>query len=220
MNIWDPFHPIAYLLHAILGFAGIFGAMAALTLVKGSASHILAGRVFAAAAAVAAVTALVFSFTTFAPMAIASAVMLLSVVGSAILAHRSKSPSVATAEMVTTLMMAFVVLWLLYGVAMAAPHGGFLWIPPTFLACIAAALLVNDVRFIRLGESGRESRRLPRHLSRMAFAFAIALHEPIVVFSDDLNIHPIIAFYGPLIVWPAIFFFFNSRIKNKSLTLG
>jgi len=220
VNIWDPFHPVAYLLHAILGFAGIFGAIAALALVKGSASHILAGRVFAAAAAVAAATALVFSFTTFAPMAIASAVMLLSVVGSAILAHRSKSPSVAAAEVVTTLLMAFVVLWLLYGVAMALPHGGFLWIPPMFLACVSAALLINDIRFIRLAEVGRESKRLPRHLSRMAFAFAIALHEPIVVFSDDLNIHPIVAFYGPLIVWPAIFFFFNSRIKNNSLTLG
>lgn len=220
MNIWDPFHPVAYLLHAILGFAGIFGAIAALVLVKGSASHILAGRVFAVAAAVAATTALVFSFTTFAPMAIASAVLLLSIVGSAILAHHDKSPGVAAGELVTTLMMAFVVLWLLYGVAMAAPHGGLLWLPPMFLACISAALLINDVRFMRLEQTGRESRRLARHLSRMALAFAIALHEPIVVFSDDLNIHPIVAFYGPLIVWPAIVFFFNSRIKNKSLTLG
>ena len=220
MNIWDPFHPVAYFLHAALGFAGIFGALFALALVKGSASHILAGRIFAFSAAVAATTAIVFSFTTFAPMALASAVMLLSVVGSAIMAHRSKSPAVAAGELVTTLMMAFVVLWLLYGVFVSLPQGGFLWIPPLFLACVSAALLINDVRFMRLAETGRESRRLPRHLSRMAFAFAIALHEPIVVFSDDLNIHPIVAFYGPLIVWPAIFFFFNSRIKNRSLKLG
>jgi bacteriorhodopsin len=220
VNIWDPFHPVAYLLHAILGFAGIFGAMTALAVVKGSARHILAGRVFAVAAAVAATTALVFSFTTFAPMAIASAVLLLSVVGGAVLAHRKKSPGVAAGELVTTLMMAFVVLWLLYGVAMAAPHGGFLWLPPMFLACVTASLLVNDVRFMRLKQTGRELKRLPRHLSRMAFAFAIAIHEPIVVFSDDLNLHPIVAFYGPLIVWPAIYFFFNARLRDKTLTLG
>lgn len=220
MNIWDPFHPIAYFLHAALGFAGIFGAIVALALVKGSASHKLAGRVFAVAAVVAATTALVFSFTTFAPMAIASAMMLLSAVGSAILAHRGKSPGVAAGELVTTLMMAFVVLWLLYGVAMAAPLGGYLWIPPMFLACVSAALLINDIRFIRLLEAARESKRLPRHLSRMGFAFAIALHSPIVVFSDDLNLHPIVAFYGPLFIWPAIYFFFIPRIKNNTLTLG
>jgi bacteriorhodopsin len=220
VNIWDPFHPVAYLLHAILGFAGIFGAMTALAVVKGSARHILAGRVFAVAAAVAATTALVFSFTTFAPMAIASAVLLLSVVGGAVLAHREKSPGVAAGELVTTLMMAFVVLWLLYGVAMAAPNGGYLWLPPMFLACVTASLLVNDVRFMRLKQTGRELKRLPRHLSRMAFAFAIAIHEPIVVFSDDLNLHPIVAFYAPLIVWPAIYFFFNARLRDKTLTLG
>lgn len=220
MNIWDPFHPIAYFLHAVLGFAGIFGAIVALALLKGSATHVLAGRVFVVAAVVASTTALVFSFTTFAPMAIASAVLLLSLVGSAIFAHRNKSPGVIAGESVTTLMMAFVVLWLLYGVAMAAPHGGFLWFPPMFLACVSAALLINDVRFMRMDQAGRESNRLPRHLSRMAFAFAIALHEPIVVFSDDLNLHPVIAFYGPLIVWPAIYYFFIARIKNNTLTLG
>jgi hypothetical protein len=91
MNIWDPFHPIAYFLHAALGVAGILGAIMALILVKGSERHILAGRIFVVAVAVAAATAIAFSFTTFAPLAIASSVLILSVVGSAILAHRSKS---------------------------------------------------------------------------------------------------------------------------------
>ena len=176
MNIWDPFHPIAYFLHAVLGFSGILGAVIALAIVKGSPSHILAGRVFAAAAVIASVTALIFSFTTFAPMAIASAVLLLSVVGSAIFAHREKKPGVVAGELVTASMMAFVVLWLLYGVAMAVPHGGFLWVPPMFLACVSAALFVNDLRFMKLEQAGRDSKRLPRHLSRMALAFAIAVH--------------------------------------------
>jgi hypothetical protein len=49
----------------------------------------------------------------------------------------------------------------------------------------------------------------------MAFAFAIAVHEPIVVFADDLSIHPGLACYGPFIIWPVIFFFFNSRLKKN-----
>lgn len=219
MNIWDPFHPAAYFLHATLGVAGILAAIIALALVKGSRGHILAGRIFAVAAAVAATTAIVFSFSRFAPMAIASAVLMLSVVGSAILAHRKKSTWVTAGELITTTLMAFVLLWLVYGVVISVPQGGLLWIPPLFLALVSAALFINDTRFIRQGEAVRESKRLTRHVSRMALAFAVAIHEPTVVFSDDLNIHPSLAFYGPLIIWPAIFFFFKARIRNDSLTI-
>jgi hypothetical protein len=214
MNIWDPFHPIAYFLHAVLGMAGILGAILALTFAKGSSRHILAGRIFGAAATVAAVTAIVFSFTTFAPMAIASAALMLSVVGSAILAHRSKSPAVSAGERLTTALMAFVLLWLLYGVVISVPLGGYLWIPPLIFALVSAIFMVNDIRYIRLSDAGRKSKGLRRHFSRMAFAFAIAIHEPIVVFSDDLSLPPIIAYYGPLIIWPVVYFFFNARTKS------
>lgn len=215
MNIWDPFHPVAYFLHAALGVLGILGAIVALALAKGSAPHILAGRVFSAAAAIAAVTAIAFSITSFAPLAIASAVLMLSVIGSALLAQRRKSAWVVAGESVTTTLMAFVLLWLLYGVVQSVPQGGFLWTPPLLLAIVAAVFLVNDMRFIRQGDTGRAAKRLPRHVSRMAFAVAIAVHEPTVVFADDLNIHPGLAFYGPLIVWPAIVFFFNSGMRKK-----
>jgi hypothetical protein len=215
MNIWDPFHPIAYFLHTSLGVAGILGAIIALAVIKGSNTHILAGRIFAVAVAVAATTAIAFSFASFAPMAIASAVMMFSLVGSALLAHRSKSSRVATGELVTTALMALVLLWLLYGLAISLPQGGFLWIPPLIFALLSAAFLINDIRFIRQDDAGRKLKRLPRHLSRMAFAFALAVHEPLVIFADDLNIHPGLAYYGPLIIWPVIVFFFNGRLKKN-----
>ena len=218
MNIWDPFHPVAYFLHAMLGMAGILGAILALAFAKGSSRHILAGRIFGVAATVAAVTAIIFSFTTFAPMAIASAALMLSVVGSAILAHRSNSAAVAAGEFVTTGLMAFVLLWLLYGVVISVPLGGLLWIPPLIFALLSAIFLFNDIRYMRLSDAGRKSKRLRRHFSRMAFAFAIAIHEPIVVFSDDLSLHPGIAYYGPLIIWPAIYILFNARMKSGSVT--
>jgi len=218
MNIWDPFHPIAYFLHATLGIAGIIGAIVALSVIKGSGPHVWAGRVFAVAAAVAAGTAISFSFRNFAPMALASAGMMFSLVGGALLAHRSKSPGVTAGELATTILMAVVLAWLLYGVGMAAPHGGLLWIPPLILALFCAAFLVNDIRFIRLDDAGRKPKQVPRHFSRMAFAVALAVHEPIVVFSDDLNIHPGLAFYAPFIIWPAIVLYFNNRYKRASAT--
>ena len=217
MNIWDPFHPVAYFLHTTLGIAGILGAIIALAVTKGTNPHIFAGRTFAVAAAVAAATAIGFSITTFAPMAIASGMITISTVGSAFLALRSKSPRVAAGELVTTFLMAVVLLWLLYGVVMSIPQGGLLWIPPLLFAAFSAAFLVNDIRFIRQDDAARKSKRLPRHLSRMAFAFSVAVHAPIVVFADDINLHPGLAFYGPFMIWPVIFFFFNSRIKRNLL---
>ncbi len=214
MNIRDPFHPIAYFLHTTLGVAGILGAILALAMTKGSSRHILAGRTFAVAAAVAAGTAIAFSFTAFAPMAVASGVMTLSAIGSAFVALRSKSPRVTASEMLTTSLMAFAVIWLLAGVAMSVPQGGLLWIPPLVLASFAAAPLVNDLRFMRLAVIERQAKRLPRHLSRMAFAFAIAVHAPIVVFADDFNIHPGLAFYCPFLIWPAIIFYFRIRLHR------
>ena len=125
---------------------------------------------------------------------------------------------VAAGELATTFLMALVLLWVLYGVRMAAPHGGLLWIPPLIFALFCAAFLVNDIRFIRLDDAARRSKRIPRHFSRMAFAVALAVHEPIVVFSDDLSIHPGLAFYGPFIIWPMIVLYFNSRYKRALAT--
>jgi len=217
VNIWDPLHPVAYLLHASLGVAGILAAIVALAVLKGSAVHLLAGRTFAIAASVAAATAISFSFTNFAPMAIASAVMVLGALGSAILAFRRKSPSVAAGEILAATLMAIATLWLLFGVMLAIPQGGILWLPPMVFALFPASLLVNDIRFIRLDETERKAKRLRRHLSRMAFALAIAVHAPIVVFADDLRLNPAVAFYTPFIIWPLIFRIFDRRIAENRL---
>jgi hypothetical protein len=219
MNIWDPFHPLAYFLHTGLGVAGILGAIVAMAAVKGTKPHILAGRIFAVAAGVAAATAIAFSFTSFAPMAIASAVIMFSVVGSAILAHRRRSSWVTKGELLTTILMALALLWLLYGIALSVPQGGLLWIPPLVFAALCAAFLVNDIHFLMLDDAGRSSKRLARHFSRMGFAFALAIHQPLVIFADDLHIHPGLAYYGTLFIWPLIFFFFDRRIKKRG-TIG
>ena len=219
MNIWDPFHPFVYFVHTMLGGVGLLGALIALSVTKGSSPHVLAGRAFAIAASVVAATAILFSITSFAPMAVASAAITLSAVGGALLALRNKTQKVAAGELATTILMAAVVLWLLYGGVLSYSQGGLLWIPPLAFGAIAAALFVNDLRFMKYDSNDREAKRLTRHLSRMAFAFSIAVHEPIVIFADRLSIHPALAFYGPFIVWPVLFFSFNNRIKNNLLTL-
>jgi hypothetical protein len=220
MNIWDPFHPVPYLLHSALGALGILGALIAMAVTKGSRRHVLAGRTFAIAATIVAATGIAFSFTNFAPMSIASGVMTVSAIGSAVMALRQKSQTVTIGELVAATLMAIAFLWLVFGVMISIPQGGFLWTAPLFFAVLPAVLFINDVRFIRQSDPERKSKRLRRHFSRMAFALAIAVHAPVVVFSDDLHLHPAFAFYGPFVIWPGIFFYFNGRLERKQLPIG
>jgi hypothetical protein len=41
-----------------------------------------------------------------------------------------------------------------------------------------------------------------------------------VIFSDYLNIHPGLAYYGPFIIWPAIVITFNGRTRKNLLPAG
>ena len=218
MNLWDPFNPIAYFLHTVLGVSGIIGAFVALSVTKGTTPHVMAGRVFGFAAAVAAGTAILFSFSNFAPMAIASSALTISAVGSAVLALRTRSARVTAGEIFAAALMALVLIWLLFGAVLAARQGGLLWIPPLVLAGMAACLLVSDILFLRQPDAGRRLQRIKRHLSRMSFALAIVIQAPIVVFADKLNIHPGLAFYGPLVLWPAIAIPMTVRL-TKNLTV-
>jgi hypothetical protein len=70
------------------------------------------------------------------------------------------------------------------------------------------------MRFLRMPDNERRRRRVGRHLSRMAFAFAIAVHAPVVSFADDLNLDPNVAFFGPFLIWPIILWRFRSRAAN------
>lgn len=215
----DPFPPVIYFLHTILGTLGVLLALVALGGVKGSSTHVRAGWGFVGASVVAALTAIVFSATSPSPLAVASALMVLALVASAVLALRPASPSVRRAEWAATATMG--IAWLIlaalgaFAVALAAgvasppleaevPPLHVLALPLLY-AAFPTYFLLDDRRFRRPG-ADRSTRAFPRHLSRMAFAFAIAVHAPIVSFADDLQLNLYVAFFGPFLLWPAILF--------------
>lgn len=67
---------------------------------------------------------------------------------------------------------------------------------PLLYAAFPTHFLLDDRRFRQPG-ADRSARAYPRHLSRMAFAFAIAVHAPVVSFADDLQLNLYVAFLGP-----------------------
>lgn len=218
MSIWEPFDPVSYFLHIILGGLGIVGALVALSALKGSSNHIWAGRLFVLAAFVAAATAVVFSFTEFSGAAIASSVMTFSCLGAALLALRPKNKAVSSGEVITTTLMGLAFLWILFGLSMSIQGGR--WLQPLLYSLFAGGLLIGDIRFLRLDAQRRADGRLPRHFSRMAFALAIAVHAPIVTFGDELGLEPTLAFFGPFLIWPAIVLFFKRRQAKGKLVLA
>ena len=218
MPIWDPFDPVTYFLHTILGGLGIVGAVIALLALKGSTKHVWAGRVFVVAAFVAAFTAVVFSFTSFSGAALATSTITFSCLGAALLALKPRSRMVLAGEIGTTSLMGIALLWLLLGFAMSVQSG--FWLRPLLYSMIVLVLLIGDIRFVRLDARERVGARIPHHLSRMAFAFAIAVHAPIVSFGADLRLHPIVAFFGPFLIWPAIVLFFRNRKSQGRLVLA
>lgn len=219
LQLADPFPPLLYFLHTILGTLGVLLAVVALAGVKGSATHVRAGWGFVAASVVAALTAIGFSVTSPSPLAVASALMVLALVASAVLALRPMSASVRRAEWTATatMGMAWLILAALGAFALALAAGLASPPPeadvpplhvlalPLLYAAFPTYFLLDDRRFRRLG-ADRAARAYPRHLSRMAFALAIAVHAPVVSFADDLQLNLYVAFFGPFVLWPAILF--------------
>lgn len=213
MNIWEPFSPAVYFLHTILGTAGVLAAVVALTSSKGSRPHVLAGRVFAVAALVAAGTAIAFSFTVFSIFAVLSSLLVVTLIAGAILALRLRTPRVALGETIALVVMGLCALTLVVMTVLPLLAGAptLMWLQPALYAPFPLYFLWRDVRYRRMRGPERDQAKFGRHLSRMAFAFAIAVHAPIVSFSDDLGLDPLLAFYGPFIIWPLIVLAFRGH---------
>ena len=231
LQLADPFPPLTYFLHTILGTLGIVLAVVALTGVKGSSTHVRAGWGFVVASVVAALTAIAFSVTSPSPLAVASALMVLSLVESAVFALRPASVRTRRMETAATAVMglAWLILAALGTFAVAIALGLASPPPeaerpplhvlalPILYAVFPTYFLVDDRRF-RKASADRASQAYPRHLSRMAFAFAIGVHAPVVSFADDLQLSLYVAFFGPFLLWPAIIFALrrHPRLKPRS----
>ena len=77
---------------------------------------------------------------------------------------------------------------------------------PLVYSLFPAWFLLGDLRFRRLQGDARRVAGIRQHLSKMAFALAVAVHAPAVTFADDFRIPLLLAFFGPLLLWPAILY--------------
>jgi hypothetical protein len=173
-----------------------------------------------------------FSATRLSPPAIVSSLFVIGLVLGAILALRPRTTAVKLGERFAVVLLAVAFLGQFVGALL--PFLGWLGLlppPPPSLnlpelttldyisgiafagiyALIILAFLISDFRFLRVNDARRQASSFRRHLSRMAFALAIAVHAPIVSLSGSFGIGNSEAanfavFYGPFIIYPIIMY--------------
>lgn len=215
-----PFPVLPYFLHTIIGTLGVLLAFVALGRRKGSRSHKAAGWGFVVSVAIAALTAIIFSAIVGSTLTLASALLVLGLVCGAVMALRPGTAWTRAGGWVGTGLV--LLSWLilvpmgLFGVAIVLQ-----WVPPppgvaipswsSVLTPLAYAafptwFLLGDLRFRRLQGDARRTAGVRQHLSKMAFALAVAVHAPVVTFADDFRLPFLLAFFVPLLLWPAILY--------------
>ena len=149
-----PFDALSYYTHLIIGSIGLFAALAALATRKGSARHILAGRIFGGAIVIVAITSLIMLSVRLAPPLLVAALTVVYAVGTAVLALRPATYGTRNAEYgLSFLELAVVILFIF----MSVPHvvaGNIPLIGPVVILAIPLILLIGDINFYRSRKSG------------------------------------------------------------------
>ncbi len=172
--MWDPYDPISYFAHIAIGFLAYGAGVVALSTVKGSSRHILAGRVYVAAMIIPVATTIVFMFTRFLPLILVMTVAVIYLIASGVLAFRSTEPYARPLHAVLLVLPLALSLFAGLALARSLRGGAVALLPGQFLIfAIFAGLAVGDARVLRRwpADSNAWTRR---HLWRMVFSFAFA----------------------------------------------
>ena len=206
--IWEPFDPATWLSHVALGSIALLSGVAAMSVRKGSDKHKLAGRVFAIGAFIAAISAIAFSFTALSPPAIMTALMTIAAVTSAVLAFR-QPPGRIVFQALSSFIFLAAFLFAALSALMLGLQGNPVALAPGTYSLFPLVMVISDIRFWRASPERRDETRVPRHVNRMTFAFALGVHAPVVSFADDWGLNQNVAFFGPLLLWPILYFLFR-----------
>lgn len=188
-----PFDPISYYVHIVIGLIGLFAAITAFSARKGGPVHIGAGRVFAVCILIVSVTSIILLSVRTAPPLIVSTAAVTYAMGTALLALRPARKWVMISEIGLALFqIAAVIIFLQFAVD-EVMNGTIPLIGPIVILVIPAILLAGDINYFRQYNQ-RHKLRVRRHLSRMIWAFVIAVRAPLVEVNGTLQL-PVPVFF-------------------------
>lgn len=217
VNIFDPapFGPLSYYAHIGIGVIGLLAAIFALSTRKGSPVHIWSGRTFMFCVVIVAVTALILLATRMAPPLMVAACASVYAIATAWLALKPGTERVRRMEYGWSV---FLLAVMAVFTTMAIPTvlaGRIPAIGPLVICIIPLVLLAGDVNFF-VKPDQRPALRIRRHLARMIWAFVISVRAPLAEFYGQFDIPVAVILFGPLIVAPAMIWFFLRKQKTTS----
>jgi len=209
VNLMDtaPYGPLAYYGHIAIGSVGLIAAITALIVRKGSPPHIWAGRIFIGSIVILAVTSLVMLSMQMVPPLLVAAITSVYAVATAFLALKPASKGVKRAEyglfgIELLLLMLFITM-----ASITVATSNLNPVGPAVISIIPLILLAGDINFFRKADQ-RTKLRVRRHLSRMIWAFVIAVRAPMAEIYHYLSLPVWVILFGPLVVAPILIWLF------------
>ena len=168
--IWEPFDPVSYFIHVVLGFTAFGAGIFALATKKGTQVHIKAGKIFAYLMIPVALSTIVFMSHEFLPLALLMSLAVLYFIPSAINAIRNAKKSAILWDSVLIIIpLALFLFSALQSVRVqfieSAPKLG-----PVLMAATFGFILIQDLALLKSRERDN-SYWIRRHLTRMILAF-------------------------------------------------
>lgn len=208
----DPHSPWVYVVHVCAGAIILALGLVAIASRKGSKAHISAGRAFVVLSVIAGVTALLFlGDIGFVPNIYGTSVLAISVVTFSFLALQAPSNTVKAMEGICLLLTLSAAIILLHRFWVFSREDGLISEAAFFTfgcAFFPLYFLLYDLYFTTRDREKRVEIRLKRHASGMAFVIAVMVHAPVVSVFTDVSANFYVKFFGPYLLWPAIYYYF------------
>ncbi len=204
--MWEPHDPISYFAHIVFGISALLAGAVALSVVKGSDRHRLAGRVFAAAMTVTSVTTLIFMRAEFSPLAMVQALGVLYMIPTSLAAVRNDQSWAKVLDvglMIIPLLMLVIISQNIFRMI----SQGVLIPGPFIYFTVFTSLLVGDVRLM-ISRARSRAHWIRRHLLRMLLAFSFAIMAALrEVFEMPVDVWATVPFVAALL----LAFYFSKR---------
>lgn len=161
--------------HTVMGGLALMGGVIALSVIKGSKPHRLAGRVFVIGMLASSITTLVFMTHRFLPLAILMAAATVVLLFSSLAAIKNTAAKNSKSDIILTGILIVISLFPLMLVIRSIVTGNFsvFW-GPLVLFLLFLWLLFEDWQYLKNPRPSR-SYRIKRHLTRMILAFAFGV---------------------------------------------
>ena len=212
--IWEPFDPLSYFTHVVLGFIGFAAGIVALSTQKGTSTHKLAGKIFSYLMVVVALSTIVFLFHEFLPLVLLMILAVFYLVPSAINSIRNDGKFAILWDRLLIILPLLLFLFTAIQSVRFQFIDGAPTVGPILMASTFGFILYQDIALWRHRDRDRPYW-IRRHMVRMILAFTFAAMAVVRLGIDlGLTLEQTVV-YPMLIAWICIAYSYKKYSPAK-----